>query len=93
MTLAVYMIEGQGSRTFTHTAQLFLGDPETAHEMLTVLTHMCAHYLMNQVRAGAQALQAFDSYAGSAWDGVEGFEFACPRFGFDRMLSVAVVLL
>jgi uroporphyrinogen decarboxylase len=65
MTLAVYMIEGQGSRTFTHTAQLFLGDPETAHEMLTVLTHMCAHYLMNQVRAGAQALQAFDSYAGA----------------------------
>lgn len=65
MTLAIYMIEGGGSRTFSKASGLMNGDPQTAHEILTVLAHMCAHYLMNQVRAGAQALQVFDSYAGA----------------------------
>lgn len=64
MTLFVYMVEGQGSRTFTKTAEMMYGDPETANQILTVLAHMCAAYLANQVRAGAQALQVFDSYAG-----------------------------
>lgn len=64
MTLAIYMIEGGGSRTFAKSSRLMNGDPQTAHELLAVLAHMCAHYLINQVKAGAQALQVFDSYAG-----------------------------
>eukprot|EP00667_Euglena_gracilis_P010774 EG_transcript_10984 len=65
MTLAIYMIEGGGSRTFAKSSRLMNGDPQTAHELLAVLAHMCAHYLINQVKAGAQALQVFDSYAGA----------------------------
>jgi len=64
-TLAIYMIEGGNSRTFAKTSALMHGDPTTAKEMLLVLAHMCAQYLMLQVRAGAQALQVFDSFAGA----------------------------
>jgi uroporphyrinogen decarboxylase len=63
-TLAVYLVEGGGSRRFEHVKALLFGEPETAHRLLDRLTEVTARYLEAQIRAGAQAVQLFDSWGG-----------------------------
>jgi uroporphyrinogen decarboxylase len=63
-TLASYIIEGGGSRDYLHTKKLMLQDAGAWDALMTKLTDAVADYLQAQVRAGAQALQIFDSWAG-----------------------------
>ena len=63
-TLASYAIEGGASRTFTKTKQFMYQAPTTWHLLLSKLADMVGHYLAAQARAGAQALQLFDSWVG-----------------------------
>jgi uroporphyrinogen decarboxylase len=63
-TLASYAIEGGASRTFTKTKQLMYQAPETWHLLMKKLADMVGAYLAAQARAGAQALQLFDSWVG-----------------------------
>jgi len=63
-TLAAYLIEGQGSRVFEKTKGLFAEDPQTAHRFLEKVTEVTERYLVAQVKAGAQAIQLFDTWAG-----------------------------
>ncbi len=63
-TMATYAVEGGGSKTYPHTKGLLFGDPEAAHALLTTLADTTAAYLEAQIRAGAQAIQMFDSWAG-----------------------------
>jgi uroporphyrinogen decarboxylase len=63
-TLASYMIEGSGSRDYMHTKALMWSDPPAWHALMEKLTAALADYLNAQVRAGAQALQLFDSWVG-----------------------------
>jgi len=63
-TLASYAIEGGASRTFTKTKRFMYQAPDTWHLLLSKLTDLVGHYLAAQARAGAQALQLFDSWVG-----------------------------
>ena len=64
-TLASYAIEGGTSRNFLHTKRLMMSDPTTWHRLMVKVSDMICLYLLAQVRAGAQALQLFDSWAGA----------------------------
>jgi uroporphyrinogen decarboxylase len=64
-TLASYAIEGGSTRTFTRTKTLMYQAPDTWHLLLNKLAELVGGYLAAQARAGAQALQLFDSWVGS----------------------------
>ncbi|GAC1361568.1 MAG: uroporphyrinogen decarboxylase [Actinomycetota bacterium] len=64
-TLASYLIEGRPSRDFIKTKALMFSDPVTWHQLMDRLTTMVIDYLSEQVTAGVQALQLFDSWVGA----------------------------
>lgn len=63
-TLASYLIEGGGSRNFVQTKTLMHREPGVWHALMEKLTRALVGYLTAQARAGAQALQLFDSWVG-----------------------------
>jgi uroporphyrinogen decarboxylase len=63
-TLACYMIEGQGSSSFSRAKALALDDAATMHRLLDTLAQSVASYLAAQAAAGAQALMVFDTWGG-----------------------------
>src|SRR5579863_1599554 len=63
-TLASYLVEGGGSRTFAAIKALLYSEPAVAHALLAKLADFVAGYAAAQVRAGAQAVQLFDTWAG-----------------------------
>jgi len=63
-TLASYMIEGQTSRDFARLKRFAYGHPEAFERLLALLVEAVARHLVAQVRAGAEAVQVFDSWAG-----------------------------
>ncbi len=63
-TCATYLIEGGSSKVFWETKKLMFTHPGTFHKMMDLITKATILYLKAQVRAGAQALQLFDSWAG-----------------------------
>ncbi len=64
-TLASYAIEGGGSRDYRRTKQLMHAQPDAWHMLMTKLSAMVSDYALAQVAAGADAVQIFDSWAGS----------------------------
>ena len=64
-TLASYLVEGGPSKDYTRTKALMLGAPELWHGLCARLAAISATFLEVQVRAGASAVQLFDSWAGS----------------------------
>ena len=63
-TLASYLIEGGGSRTYARTKALMFGDPGAWRALMERLVPTVAAYLNAQIAAGAQAVQLFDSWVG-----------------------------
>jgi uroporphyrinogen decarboxylase len=63
-TVASYLIEGGPSRDYRHTKSLMYGEPETWHRLMAILVEVTGRYLGGQIRAGAQAVQLFDSWVG-----------------------------
>lgn len=63
-TLASYMIEGGGSRSYLHTKTLMYGDSGAWKVLMSKLSRSIALYLNAQIAAGAQCVQLFDSWAG-----------------------------
>jgi uroporphyrinogen decarboxylase len=63
-TLFAYMIEGSGSKTFSKAKQFLYTQPELSHQLLEKITQSTINYLKGQVKAGADILQLFDSWAG-----------------------------
>jgi uroporphyrinogen decarboxylase len=63
-TLASYAIEGGSTRTFTRTKTLMYQAPDTWHLLLSKFADLVGAYLAAQARAGAQAVQLFDSWVG-----------------------------
>jgi uroporphyrinogen decarboxylase len=63
-TLLCYMVEGQGSKTFDLTKSFCFTQPELAHRLLQMLTDTTIAYLKQQVSAGADLIQLFDSWGG-----------------------------
>jgi uroporphyrinogen decarboxylase len=64
-TVASYAIEGGSSRHFVETKKLMLGAPDVWHDLMTRLSRVLADYLAAQIRAGAEAVQLFDSWVGA----------------------------
>jgi uroporphyrinogen decarboxylase len=76
-TLAAYLIEGRGSRSFAAAKRFLLEQPRLAHRLLERVAAATAAYAAAQVRSGAQAIQLFDTWAGLL--GREEYrEFALP---------------
>jgi uroporphyrinogen decarboxylase len=63
-TLASYLVEGSGSRSFSALMRMLYREPALLRELLDVLTEMTVTYLEAQVEAGADAVQLFDTWAG-----------------------------
>lgn len=64
-TLATYMVEGGSSRDFARIKEMLYNRPEDLHQLLTVLADSVIDYLNAQIRAGAQAVQIFDTWGGA----------------------------
>ncbi len=64
-TLASYMIEGSGSRTYLHTKTLMYREPSAWFLLLEKLASVLLEFAAQQVEAGADAIQIFDSWAGA----------------------------
>jgi uroporphyrinogen decarboxylase len=63
-TLASYMIEGGSSRNYVHTKKMMYNEPATWQTLMRKLVEVLAVYAAQQVSAGADALQIFDSWVG-----------------------------
>jgi uroporphyrinogen decarboxylase len=72
-TVATYMVEGGASKDQAEARRWAYREPETFQRLVDLLVDASAEYLIGQVRAGASALQIFDSWAG-----------ALPEDEFDR---------
>ena len=64
-TLATYMVEGGSSKDFRHAKALAFDQPQVMHALLDKLAASVTAYLNGQIRAGAQAVQIFDTWGGS----------------------------
>jgi len=64
-TVAAYLVEGRASRDFLVIKQMMYSAPQVFHALMERLSDLLAEYLAAQVRAGAQALQVFDSWVGT----------------------------
>jgi uroporphyrinogen decarboxylase len=64
-TVASYIVEGGASRHFVETKKLMYRAPDVWHSLLGKLSEVLSGYLAGQIRAGAQAVQLFDSWVGA----------------------------
>ena len=63
-TLASYMIEGGGSRNYIHTKKMMYNSAADWNALMRKLVSVVAEYAAEQVRAGADVIQIFDSWVG-----------------------------
>jgi uroporphyrinogen decarboxylase len=63
-TIFTYMVEGGGSKTFSKARKMMYQSPLLCHLLLQKITDSTINYLKAQVRAGADLIQIFDSWAG-----------------------------
>jgi uroporphyrinogen decarboxylase len=77
-TLASYMIEGGGSRNYVNTKRMMYSLPAAWDELMRKLVAVVSEYAGEQVRAGADVVQIFDSWVGCL--GVEDYcRYVLPR--------------
>ena len=82
-TLASYAVEGGGSKNYTRTKALMLTEPAAWTRLMDKLVTVQADYLIEQAKAGASALQIFDSWAGLALNKYDYVRYVQP---FNRKL-------
>lgn len=63
-TVATYMVEGGGSKTFSRIKRMMYECPNVLHRLLDVLARSTIVYLNAQIAAGAQAVMLFDTWGG-----------------------------
>src|SRR5690606_65987 len=63
-TIATYMVEGGGSKDFATIKSMMMATPELMHALLEKISLSVIDYLNAQIRAGAQAVQIFDTWGG-----------------------------
>ncbi|CAN5469390.1 uroporphyrinogen decarboxylase [soil metagenome] len=64
-TVATYMVAGQGSKDQGETRRFAYRDPKAFGEIIAAITALTIEYLSKQIEAGVEAVQLFDSWAGS----------------------------
>jgi uroporphyrinogen decarboxylase len=78
-TVATYMVEGSSSRDYPNAKAWALGNPDGFQVLVDLLVDATTEYLLHQVKAGAEALQIFDTWAG-----------VLPKYAFDRFCASPV---
>jgi uroporphyrinogen decarboxylase len=63
-TVAGYLVEGKPSRDFTKVKALMYNDPPAWHALMETLADCFARYVREQIEAGADVIQLFDSWVG-----------------------------
>ncbi len=74
-TLATYMVEGRGTKTYSIVKKLLYTNPEFMHKLLRKVTDVLKLYLQKQIDSGVDAVMVFDSWA-SALEENAYFEFS-----------------
>ncbi|HEV7473028.1 MAG TPA: uroporphyrinogen decarboxylase, partial [Pyrinomonadaceae bacterium] len=64
-TLASYIVEGGASKNYVMTKSLMYNDSGAWHAMMSLISRALVKYLNAQIKAGAQAVQLFDSWVGA----------------------------
>ncbi len=64
-TLATYMVEGGSSKDFRKSKAMLYDNPQAMHALLDKLAQSVTAYLNGQIKAGAQAVQIFDTWGGN----------------------------
>jgi len=64
-TIATYMVNGQGSRDQNETRRYAYNNPEKFQKLINTIINITIDYLCTQIESGVDALQLFDSWAGS----------------------------
>jgi uroporphyrinogen decarboxylase len=64
-TLASYMVEGSGSKSYILIKEMMFQRPDLFKKFMDKITATVTEYLLYQVKAGAEAIQLFDSWAGA----------------------------
>ena len=81
-TLACYMVEGGGSKEFRQIKTLLYRRPDLLHRILNITAQAVTAYLNEQIAAGAQAVQIFDTWGGLLSDA------AFPEFSLAYMRQI-----
>ena len=63
-TLACYMLQGRSSRDFAEARQFALKQPDAFRQLMGILVDAVSQHAINQIEAGANAIQLFDSWSG-----------------------------
>ncbi len=63
-TLLCYMVQGKGSKTFDEAKAFCYQQPQLAHQLLQMITDTTIAYLDEQIKAGVDTVQIFDSWGG-----------------------------
>ena len=74
-TLATYMIEGKGTKTYALVKKLIYTNPKFMHKLLKKVTEVIKLYMENQIKSGVDAVMIFDSWA-AALEEDAYFEFS-----------------
>lgn len=64
-TLASYLVEGGPSRNHARTKAMMMAEPHSWHALMDKLTDLTVAFLRGQIEAGVDAIQVFDSWAGT----------------------------
>ena len=64
-TLATYMIEGQGTKTYNICKKMMYSNPKLLHNILKEVTEVVKLYMEKQIESGIDVVQIFDSWAGA----------------------------
>jgi uroporphyrinogen decarboxylase len=82
-TLATYMIEGQGTKTYNVCKKMMYSNPTLLHNILRKVTEVVKLYLEKQILAGADVVQIFDSWAAAIEPGMYD------EFSWSYMVEIA----
>jgi uroporphyrinogen decarboxylase len=93
-TAATYIIEGGSSKNFLKTKRIIYNDPSLFTSLMEKITQTTIAYLSAQIKAGVQAVQLFDSWAGALSPAdyeVAAFPYAKKVIGALKPLSVPII--
>ncbi|RDU65487.1 uroporphyrinogen decarboxylase [Helicobacter sp. MIT 14-3879] len=82
-TLATYMVEGEGSKTYANCKKMLYTNPKLLHNILQSVSNELKSYLESQIKAGVDSVMLFDSWAG-ALEPSSYFEF-----GFNYIIDIS----
>jgi len=93
-TIASYIIEGGGSRDYKNCKTMMFQAPEIWDALMEKISEVILRYLKAQIKAGAQAVQMFDSWVGSlAPDDYETYVFPYSKYVLDGLKEEGVPVI